>query len=305
MFIPLGGSRGSRWQTYRNLMITMTLGGLWHGAAWSYVVWGIAHGTLLIVHRQFKAFCDTRPRLDEALQTTLGTGFRILLTFFAVAALACGHAALRPEARRPLLLWLGFYALSAFGVLTKGPVGLLVPGLVLLAYGLANRRRVRGGGWAHAAGAALFVAIVCAWLVPATIAGGKEYAQEIGLDQTLKRVAKSTSHAQPFYYYLMWYPAAFFPWSFVFPLALVAAVREWRRSREPGAQLVVLWFAVIFLFFSAISGKRLGYLMPIVPAIGLGIGWYAVQSLRGGVPWPRWHTWLSGITLGVFALPGR
>ncbi len=227
-----------------------------------------------------------------------------LLTFFAVAALACGHAALLPETRRPMLFWLGFYAFAALGVLTKGPVGLLVPGLVLLVYGLVNRRRVRGGGWAHAAGAALFVALVCAWLVPALIAGGKAYAQEIGLDQTLKRVAKSTSHAQPFYHYLMWYPAAFFPWSFLFPLALVAAVREWRRDREPAAQLIVLWFAVVFIFFSAISGKRLGYLMPVVPAVGLGIGWHATRALRCGPLWPRWHAWLAGITLGVFGTLG-
>ena len=44
LFIPLGGSRGGRWQTYRNLMITMPLGGLWHGAGWTFVVWGVLHG---------------------------------------------------------------------------------------------------------------------------------------------------------------------------------------------------------------------------------------------------------------------
>ncbi len=85
LFIPLGGSRSGKLLNYRNLMITMTLGGLWHGAAWSYVIWGVAHGVLLIVHLQFKDFCKVRPRLDAALQTTLGTGFRIVLTFFAVS----------------------------------------------------------------------------------------------------------------------------------------------------------------------------------------------------------------------------
>lgn len=85
LFIPLGGSRGGRWLTYRNLMITMTLGGLWHGAAWGYVLWGIAHGTMLVVHKQFADYAVTRPRLNAALQSTLGTGFRILLTFFCVS----------------------------------------------------------------------------------------------------------------------------------------------------------------------------------------------------------------------------
>jgi alginate O-acetyltransferase complex protein AlgI len=48
LYIPLGGSRGrSRWFTYRNLMITMVLGGLWHGAAWTFVMWGAFHGVCL------------------------------------------------------------------------------------------------------------------------------------------------------------------------------------------------------------------------------------------------------------------
>jgi D-alanyl-lipoteichoic acid acyltransferase DltB (MBOAT superfamily) len=51
LYIPLGGNRGSTWQTQRNLMLTMTLGGLWHGAAWPFVIWGIYQGLLLIVYR--------------------------------------------------------------------------------------------------------------------------------------------------------------------------------------------------------------------------------------------------------------
>jgi D-alanyl-lipoteichoic acid acyltransferase DltB (MBOAT superfamily) len=51
LYIPLGGNRGSSLATYRNLMITMTLGGLWHGAAWNFVLWGVFQGVLLCVHR--------------------------------------------------------------------------------------------------------------------------------------------------------------------------------------------------------------------------------------------------------------
>jgi alginate O-acetyltransferase complex protein AlgI len=51
LYIPLGGNRGDRLKTYRNLMITMLLGGLWHGAAWTFVLWGGIHGTALSVER--------------------------------------------------------------------------------------------------------------------------------------------------------------------------------------------------------------------------------------------------------------
>jgi alginate O-acetyltransferase complex protein AlgI len=85
LFIPLGGSRGSKWQTARNLMITMTLGGLWHGASWTFVVWGVLHGLLLVIHRPFRDFCEARPRLDRALRSLPGTALRVACTFLAVS----------------------------------------------------------------------------------------------------------------------------------------------------------------------------------------------------------------------------
>ncbi len=51
LYIPLGGNRKGQGRTYFNLMITMVLGGLWHGAAWSYAVWGTFHGVALAVER--------------------------------------------------------------------------------------------------------------------------------------------------------------------------------------------------------------------------------------------------------------
>ena len=54
LYIPLGGNRGGRLKTARNLMITMTLGGLWHGAAWGFVLWGALHGACLVIEHQLR-----------------------------------------------------------------------------------------------------------------------------------------------------------------------------------------------------------------------------------------------------------
>jgi len=54
LYIRLGGNRNGRLQTYRNLLITMILGGLWHGAAWNFIIWGAYHGVLLAIHRAFR-----------------------------------------------------------------------------------------------------------------------------------------------------------------------------------------------------------------------------------------------------------
>ena len=51
IYIPLGGNQKGRWKTYRNLMATMVLGGLWHGAAWGFILWGFIHGAALSIER--------------------------------------------------------------------------------------------------------------------------------------------------------------------------------------------------------------------------------------------------------------
>lgn len=67
LYISLGGSRHGAWKTYRNLFLTMVLGGLWHGAAWGFVLWGVYHGLLLIVHRVLFRDGKTRQLWPKAL----------------------------------------------------------------------------------------------------------------------------------------------------------------------------------------------------------------------------------------------
>jgi alginate O-acetyltransferase complex protein AlgI len=61
VYIPLGGNRRGEWRAYYNLLFTMLVGGLWHGASWTFVVWGAYHGLLLAVHRRFSAKWDALP----------------------------------------------------------------------------------------------------------------------------------------------------------------------------------------------------------------------------------------------------
>ena len=63
LYIPLGGNRGGKWFTYRNLMLTMLIGGLWHGANWTFVVWGAYHGALLIAYQANREHWDRVPPL--------------------------------------------------------------------------------------------------------------------------------------------------------------------------------------------------------------------------------------------------
>jgi len=82
LYIPLGGSRRGPLRRYRNLAITMVLGGLWHGAGWNFVIWGGLHGLFLIVHQGWTALTGGLGRTGP-----VGAAWRplaVLLTFLSV-----------------------------------------------------------------------------------------------------------------------------------------------------------------------------------------------------------------------------
>ena len=118
------------------------------------MLWGVAHGLLLVTHRQFAAFAKTRPALDAALQTTVGTGFRILLTFFSVSLCwVLFQPDLFPNPQKPDLILNGFErALAMYKQMFGLHMGLPLPlhnrslwytaGFVLICHLLVTR-----GAW--------------------------------------------------------------------------------------------------------------------------------------------------------------
>ena len=67
LYIPLGGNQVRPLRMALNLVIVMFLGGLWHGAAWTFVVWGLLHGTYLVIERVFRIFFENKPWADSPL----------------------------------------------------------------------------------------------------------------------------------------------------------------------------------------------------------------------------------------------
>lgn len=83
LYIPLGGNRKGAWRRYLNLMITMLLGGLWHGAGWNFIIWGGLHGVYLIINHQWHSF---RKALGHDLKKSSlwSRVFAGILTFLSV-----------------------------------------------------------------------------------------------------------------------------------------------------------------------------------------------------------------------------
>lgn len=92
LYIPLGGNRAGEGRLYLNLLITFTLGGLWHGASWMFVIWGVLHGTAMVVHRLWQKL--KRP-LPVPLAWTLTFVFVVVTwVFFRAKTWSAAHRVL-------------------------------------------------------------------------------------------------------------------------------------------------------------------------------------------------------------------
>ncbi|HUO83861.1 MAG TPA: glycosyltransferase family 39 protein [Thermoanaerobaculia bacterium] len=156
-------------------------------------------------------------------------------------------------------LWLGV------ATLVKGPMAPVI-GLGLFTFESIRRRRrprIR-----DLVSLVIALAIPLVWLVPATLAGGREYADQLLVKQSLGRAIGAWVHSEPPWFYLAHFPGTFFPWFFLVLLAIVASLRA-NESTGPldGARFCVSWFAAVLVPYSVISSKLDVYMLPaMVPA---------------------------------------
>lgn len=199
--------------------------------------------------------------------------FDVLLTTCVLLA-AHGLLDLAQGSRRTRGIVLTGLAIG-LGILAKGPVMLLF--VAVLAFGapwwsdrLERGRRARFFG--HCALALLLgAAISLSWAVLAAIHGGQDYARAIFLSQTLDRiegVAGKSTHGRPWWWYGVVFPLMLLPW----PLVIRPRWQALRGLlREPAVRLAVVWVVPTFLVFSMIGGKQPHYLLPVIPAVALGL----------------------------------
>lgn len=84
LYVPLGGSRKGEASTMANLFTTMLLGGLWHGASWTFLLWGAFHGAGLAVNRVFDQFLAKHPAIKSACDSTPGKAIAYVVTMVTV-----------------------------------------------------------------------------------------------------------------------------------------------------------------------------------------------------------------------------
>jgi alginate O-acetyltransferase complex protein AlgI len=139
VYFPLGGSRGSEWRTAFNLLLAMTLCGLWHGAAWTFVAWGTLNGVFLLVHRHFGAWADDKSALRAMLESGPGTLGRVALTFLTFTL---GVVVFRSPSFDTALTFLGRLFVPASG--EGSPVPVVTFWIIAMIVGAGH---VVGSGW--------------------------------------------------------------------------------------------------------------------------------------------------------------
>lgn len=87
LYIPLGGNRRGDLRRHVNILATMALGGLWHGAGWVFMIWGTLHGIFLVINHLWRGLRARLPRLDRTCATPIASiGFLLLTQFCVVLA---------------------------------------------------------------------------------------------------------------------------------------------------------------------------------------------------------------------------
>ncbi|HTW86437.1 MAG TPA: glycosyltransferase family 39 protein [Candidatus Binataceae bacterium] len=279
-----------------------------------------AIGGVLLCYLYLRILFDGQSALLSALilatsfqYLQAGTGARVDMTltffmevgFFEILMIAEGLS------RRWLVLW-GALALA---VLSKGPVGLVLPALTALVW-IAYQRRWNAIAALHLPfGIPIVLVIDGGWYLSAAMVRGPAFVHKQLMAENLFRLLHSSSfhegHAHPFYYLLLALLVGFMPWMMIAPVAVLGYL----RSRSPFASArihyLVAWCLVVLAIYSLAQSKRGVYLLAMYPALAALFGvalasaavcftavrrWVAVFSVAAGL------LILAGAAAGAVAL---
>jgi len=173
------------------------------------------------------------------------------------------------------------YVSMALAVLTKGPVGLLLPGLVMLIFIVVRRNWAELKNMSIPAGLIMFLAIALPWYGAMYYTHGSEFINTfLGVHNYLRATVSEHPKDNVFYYYIVVFLLSMLPWA---PLALKAMVatgkdRELRKS--PLWIFSFIWIGVYFVFYSLMATKYLTYTFPILFPCAMLAGNYTTQLLN-------------------------
>ena len=209
------------------------------------------------------------------------TMFMSLVLMFFVLAEA------RPQHRRRYLLLM--FAAAGLGVLTKGPVAVVLPALAFGVYLLVERRPRDILRMQLIPGALIVLAIVVPWYAMVYAQHGWEYIREFFIGENLERYSDTYGEqARSVFFYIPVLLTELFPWSLFVPVAVAQAFRPANGALP---RLLLAWIAVIVLVFTFSSTKQDLYVFPIVAALAALIAGLLDRAIDDEQPAARHARW--------------
>lgn len=183
----------------------------------------------------------------------------------------------------------GFYALIALAMLAKGPVAPLLALLIIAIFAVAQRSAAVAWKTLWLPGILIFCALALPWYALVQLRN-PQFFHEFIIQHNLARFGTNLyHHPEPFWYYVPVTLLGWVPWTFIVLAGLLQAVRRTRRANaNPVNLFLLIWIAVVVVFFSISQSKLPGYILPVVPAGAVLAAIFVHDNFREGfLGWVR------------------
>jgi 4-amino-4-deoxy-L-arabinose transferase-like glycosyltransferase len=259
-------------------------------------------GTVLLIYELARRMFDPLTGLLSGVVLASTVQFCLLshaatpdasLIFFTVLALYLFWVGHIDHSR---LWWIPTAAATAMAVLSKGPIGVGFPGLIILIYFILNREWRRLLDWRIIPAFWTFLFIAAPWYILVTSETRGEWAGKFLGNENLNRfTTPQENHSGPFYYYLLAMLVMSAPWSSVIGLSLWNTARQVWANTASSEQMrahrfLLIWVMSYLILFSIAATKLPNYIAPLYPALAIITARFLIQWMRQEQHWAR--VWL-------------
>jgi 4-amino-4-deoxy-L-arabinose transferase-like glycosyltransferase len=218
------------------------------------------------------------------------------LTLFFTLSLCAFYWAHKALDQKKKLFYVLMYAGMAVATLIKGPIGFIVPGMVIFSYIIFSKNWSVLREMNLILGAAIFFLIVVPWYAWAEARNPGYVRYFVWEENFLRYFTPRFNRSQPLYYFVGVLLVGFIPWSLLIPAALEQAKEN---RRDPTIFFLLLWAGIPFVFFSLSSSKLPHYILPVYPPLALLTGATVAKILADPSRTRKWVLSLPWLTIIV------
>jgi 4-amino-4-deoxy-L-arabinose transferase-like glycosyltransferase len=226
--------------------------------------------------------------------------FDMTLTFFIALALFSFYALTQNDdtgSRKAQSLLL--YGALGAATLVKGPIGLIVPAMIMFFYLLLTRRWVLLRRLNFPLGTIVYFTVVAPWYLSVEFRNPGYLRYFLWEEHVVRYMTPQFGKTETWYYFFYVLGVGFLPWSFLLPLTVK---NLWKSTFDDAHLFLVLWAVLPFLFFSASNSKLAHYILPIYPAVAILTGQALAAKMRQSVVGRSWVLYIPGIFAVGFIL---